>query len=82
MRVNTLTFENRGDATGVHIHAFDYLVVPISGGDLKVVRPDGTESETHQEPGKAYTGVIGTTHNVISDSDKPVIFVEIEFKSV
>ena len=51
MKVNTLTFEKRGDETGVHIHAADYLVVPISGGDLKVVRPDGTETEMHQQPG-------------------------------
>ena len=82
IKVNRLTFAAKGDETGIHVHDFDYLVVPLSGGDLVVTAADGSTRDLHQEPGVTYTGVIGTTHNVTSASDKPVVFIEIEFKSV
>jgi quercetin dioxygenase-like cupin family protein len=81
MRVNRLTFAAAGDETGIHVHEFDYLVVPVTGGDLTVVGADGSTRELHQEPGVSYTGKAGTHHNVVSASAAPVMFVEIEFKA-
>ena len=80
IRVNRLSFPRAGDETGVHIHEFDYIVVPVTGGDLTVVGADGSTRELHQVPGVSYTGKAGTHHNVISASSEPVMFVEIEFK--
>jgi quercetin dioxygenase-like cupin family protein len=80
-RVNRLTFSAAGDETGIHIHEFDYIVVPVTGGDLTVVAEDGSARELHQVPGVSYTGKAGTHHNVISVSSSPVMFVEIELKS-
>jgi quercetin dioxygenase-like cupin family protein len=80
IRVNRLTFAARGDETGEHVHDFDYVVIPVSGGDLTVVSPDGSTRELHQVPGVSYRGAGGTNHNVISASSEPVVFVEIELK--
>jgi beta-alanine degradation protein BauB len=55
--------------------------VPVTGGDLTVVAADGTTRELHQSPGMSYTGRAGTHHNVISASNTPVMFVEIELKN-
>ena len=79
-RVNRLTFSAAGDETGNHIHDFDYIVVPVTGGDLTVVAEDGSTREMHQVPGFSYTGKAGTNHNVISTSRTPVMFIEIELK--
>ena len=79
-RVNRLTFSAAGDETGVHIHDFDYIVVPVTGGDLTVVAADGSTRELRQVPGATYTGAAGTHHNVISASSAPIVFVEIELK--
>ena len=80
VRVNRLTFAAAGDETGVHVHDFDYIVVPVTGGDLTVVAEDGSTRNLHQEPGVSYPGKAGTHHNVISTSPAPVMFVEIELK--
>jgi quercetin dioxygenase-like cupin family protein len=80
-RVNRLTFSAAGDETGIHIHEFDYIVVPVTGGDLTVAAEDGSRRELHQVPGVSYLGAAGTHHNVISASSTPVIFVEIELKN-
>ena len=80
-RVNRLTFREAGDETGVHVHDFDYVVVPVTGGDLTIVAEDGSTRELHQVPGESYTGRAGTRHNVISASASTVMFVEIELKT-
>ena len=80
-RVNQLTFRAAGDETGVHVHEFDYIVVPVTGGDLTVVAADGSSRDLHQVPGVSYTGKAGTNHNVISASPSAVMFVEIELKT-
>jgi hypothetical protein len=80
VRVNRLSFPAAGDDTGVHTHEFDYIVVPVTGGDLTVISADGSTRDMHQEPGVSYTGTAGTHHNVVSASSQPVVFVEIELK--
>jgi beta-alanine degradation protein BauB len=81
IRVNRLTFSAAGDETGIHTHDFDYIVVPVTGGDLTVIAEDGSMRELHQNPGVSYTGKAGTHHNVISASGTPVMFIEIELKN-
>ncbi len=80
-RVTQWSFAQPGDVTGAHVHEFDYLVVPVTGGELTVVTDDGTETRMLQVAGTPYSGLAGTAHNVISASNSPVVFVEVELKT-
>ena len=39
VRVTSWTFQP-GQATGMHRHELDYVVVPVSGGSFTVIAPD------------------------------------------
>ena len=45
VRVTTWTFDGEGAATGPHLHEYDYVVVPITGGRFTVVDSQGTIRE-------------------------------------
>ena len=81
VRVTTWTFVTDGDATGVHRHEYDYVVVPITGGTFVVTGIDGSERTMTQIAGAAYRGNCGTEHNVTNASGGEVVFVEVELKS-
>jgi hypothetical protein len=81
VRVTTWTFGADGDATGVHRHEFDYIVVPITGGTFVVTAIDGSERTMTQIAGAAYAGLRGTEHDVTNASGGEVVFVEIELKA-
>jgi quercetin dioxygenase-like cupin family protein len=66
-----------GAETGHHVHAYDYLVVPMSSGSLRLVGPEGTR-EARLERGVSYTRPAGVTHNVINANDYEFVFIEIE----
>lgn len=78
VRVTKWHFEP-GASTGMHTHEFDYLVVPVTGGDFSVVQPDGTITPMVQSPGAAYARNAGVTHDVVNAGAKAASFVEIEF---
>ena len=78
-RVTTLTFDD-GDETGHHRHAYDYIVVPVTGGTFEVEEPDATTRELVQVVGMPYQGRAGTEHNVVNHSGRTASFVEIELK--
>ena len=67
-----------GGETGHHIHFYDYVVVPLTGGELTVEDVSGTTSRLVTEPGDAYAGTKGVEHNVRNLSNKEVRFTEIE----
>ena len=69
-----------GAATGFHTHAYDYVVVPMTTGQLRIVAPDGDESLRDLEVGRSYFGTAGTAHDVINANDHEFTFVEVEFK--
>jgi hypothetical protein len=50
-RINRLTFHGADDKSGSHTHDFDYVVVPVTGGDLTVVADDGNAREFRPIPG-------------------------------
>ena len=79
VRVTTWTFKEPGDSTGQHRHEHDYIVIPVTGGQLVVTRPDGTSSDLTQVAAVAYLGTAGTTHTVTAMH--PLAFVEIELKT-
>lgn len=70
-----------GAETGVHIHEFDYVVVPSGNGHLKLVSPKGEESFAELKHGVSYFRNAGVHHNVINANNFEFAFVEIELKS-
>jgi quercetin dioxygenase-like cupin family protein len=69
-----------GAHTGWHRHAYDYVVVPLSTGRLRLVTAQGSV-ETDLVAGRSYAREAGIEHDVINDSDREFVFVEIEAKS-
>jgi beta-alanine degradation protein BauB len=69
-----------GEATGHHVHAHDYVVVPLTTGKLRIVAPDGVSSETELATGIPYAREAGVAHDVINGNPFEFSFVEIEIK--
>ena len=70
-----------GDETGDHVHAMPYVIVPLSDGVLRIVHPDGSETETQLSHGVPYSRPAGVAHNVFNGGDAPLSFLEIEIKA-
>ena len=69
-----------GAATGYHRHEYDYVIVPITTGQLKLIGPDGGESFAALTAGQSYFREAGVEHDVINANDYEFSFVEVEFK--
>jgi beta-alanine degradation protein BauB len=67
-----------GAETGQHVHAHDYVVVPLTSGMLTLEETTGARS-VRLEPGASYARRAGVAHNVINSNDYEFRFVEIEF---
>jgi quercetin dioxygenase-like cupin family protein len=68
-----------GAETGHHVHAYDYVVVPLTSGTLRLVSESGV-AEAQMQHGISYTRKAGVAHNVINVNDYEFRFVEIELK--
>lgn len=68
-----------GAETGDHVHAHDYVVVPLTSGTLRLVEPGGVR-DAPLEAGVSYARQAGVAHNVINASPHEFRFVEIELK--
>ncbi len=68
-----------GAETGHHVHAYDYVVVPLTRGTLRLVSESGV-SEAQLESGVSYARKAGVAHNVINVNDYEFRFIEIELK--
>lgn len=69
-----------GTSTGTHVHRYDYVVVPLTDGQLTVLAEDGTFSESHLRAGEPYVRPAGVAHEVINSGEAWLAFVEIELK--
>jgi quercetin dioxygenase-like cupin family protein len=68
-----------GAETSHHVHAHDYVVVPLTSGTLRL--EDGADTkESRLEAGVSYANLAGTAHNVINANNYDFSFVEIELK--
>ena len=76
----TVWFFEVGDETGQHIHEYDYVVVPMLDGELKIINHDGSETISKLTKGNSYFREKGVNHNVLNNNQFPYSFVEIEFK--
>jgi quercetin dioxygenase-like cupin family protein len=66
-----------GAETGYHVHAHDYVVVPLTDGTLRLEEPGGTR-EVQLKAGASYARPAGVAHNVINPNAHEFRFVEIE----
>jgi beta-alanine degradation protein BauB len=79
----TVTTEWRfapGAETGWHRHGMDYVVVPMTSGDLLLEEPDGTSRKAPLTIGKPYFKSEGVEHNVVNANAYEFVFIEIELK--
>lgn len=67
-----------GSQTGPHVHAHDYVVVPLVTGTLTILDDDGVASTAPLKPGGSYFRRAGVSHNVTNQSDSDIVFIEIE----
>lgn len=68
-----------GAETGHHVHAHDYVVVPLTTGTLRLEEPEGTR-DAPLTAGVSYARPKGVAHNVINANAYEFRFVEIELK--
>jgi beta-alanine degradation protein BauB len=69
-----------GEATGPHVHAHDYVVVPLTTGKLRIVTSDGAASDAELVTGAPYAREAGVAHDVINRNAFEFSFIEIEVK--
>ncbi len=69
-----------GESTGPHVHAHDYVVVPLTTGKLRIVAPDGAPSDAELVTGAPYARDAGVAHDVINQNPFEFSFIEIEMK--
>jgi beta-alanine degradation protein BauB len=68
-----------GAETGHHVHAYDYVVVPLTSGTLRLEEPAGVR-DVQLRAGASYVRCAGVAHNVVNVNDYEFSFVEIELK--
>jgi quercetin dioxygenase-like cupin family protein len=66
-------------AIGHHRHQYDYVVVPITDGELSVISADGAAASPIKA-GQSYSRKAGVEHDVRNDTAREIVFVEIEIK--
>ena len=67
-----------GDEIGHHTHGYDYVVVPLTGGELTIVDANGNSSKFVTATGDAYARLAGVEHTVKNLSGQEIRFTEIE----
>jgi quercetin dioxygenase-like cupin family protein len=68
-----------GATTGAHRHEYDYVIVPVTSGRLRVVA-NGREIFADLASGVSYAREAGVEHEVFNAGTGEMIFVEIELK--
>jgi len=66
-----------GAETGHHVHSYDYVVVPLTTGVLRLEESGGAR-DARLTSGLAYAREKGVEHNVINANDFEFRFLEIE----
>ena len=69
-----------GAHTGFHRHEYDYVVVPVTSGRMRIVE-GAKESFVDLAGGAAYFRPAGVEHDVFNGGERELIFVEVELIS-
>jgi quercetin dioxygenase-like cupin family protein len=67
-----------GAETGWHVHAHDYVIVPLTDGRLLLEESGGTTRTAGLTHGIPYTRKAGVEHNVVNDGAGEMRFLEVE----
>mgnify|MGYP001819362169 CR=1 FL=1 len=78
VRVTEWSFAREGDNTGWHRHEFDYVVVPLFDGQLRIAGPDGETQIARMQNGVPYFRQLGVEHDVINANPFACRFIEVE----
>lgn len=68
-----------GGETGMHVHEYDYVIVPVTDGTMRIEAPDGGVTMAELKAGRSYFRKAGVEHNVVNAGDADLAFVEVEF---
>jgi quercetin dioxygenase-like cupin family protein len=69
-----------GAETGWHRHQYNYVVVPMMDGKLRIDAGDEQQVFAEMKSGEPYFREAGVEHNVINANEHEYAFMEIEFK--
>jgi beta-alanine degradation protein BauB len=69
-----------GAATGWHRHQHDYVIVPLTTGQLKLTDGAGEKVIAELVEGQAYFRKAGVEHDVVNVNAFAFAFVEVEIK--
>src|SRR3954470_20132968 len=69
-----------GRATGHHTHGMDYVIVPVTSGEMTIVAPNGERSRAQLGAGKSYFRKAGVEHDVHNETDTEIGFLGVELK--
>lgn len=69
-----------GAATGWHRHEYDYVIMPLLDGNLKLVVEGEPDMIAPLKAASPYFRKAGVEHDVINANDFDYAFVEIEIK--
>ena len=78
VRVTEWRFPHKGARTGWHTHEYDYVVVPMFDGVLRIELPGDEVILAELKTGVPYFRELGVEHDVISDNDFDCAFIEVE----
>jgi ketosteroid isomerase-like protein/mannose-6-phosphate isomerase-like protein (cupin superfamily) len=67
-----------GAETGWHIHGHDYVVVPLTDGDLLLEEPGGGTRDAELRRHAPYSRRAGVEHNVVNAGNTDLAFLEVE----
>lgn len=76
-RVTKWTVEP-GGAIPMHVHEYDYVVVPLVSETMHVTNADGSEIVATLEHGVSYTREAGAEHIVENRGTNTIEFIEVE----
>lgn len=76
-RVTKWTIEPGGEIP-MHVHEFDYVVVPLVSETMHVLNADGSEIVAELVAGVSYTRGAGAEHTVQNRGENVVEFIEVE----
>ena len=69
-----------GSATGHHVHPLDYVIVPVTAGEMTIVAPSGERSKAQLGVGRSYFRKAGVEHDVLNETLSEIVFLEVELK--
>ena len=67
-----------GAETGWHVHAYDYVIVPLTDGRMLLEEPGGATRYADLRAGIPYARPAGVEHNVVNAGEAELRFLEVE----